>query len=124
MRKPTIWVPTRSDTNQTTRVVKTKALISFAVTAKLICTFVFACADCWFSYAAAQFFAKPQMSQITKKKQQSLGFPTRSDTNSPVQLQKNGRILKFWIKEEEGLMYYWCSENKGTESCADLEIFS
>ena len=33
-------------------VVKTKALISFAVTAKLICAFVFANADCWFSHAA------------------------------------------------------------------------
>ena len=36
------------------RVVKTKALISFAVTAKLICAFVFAYADSWFSHAAAQ----------------------------------------------------------------------
>ena len=32
--------------------MKTKALISFAVTAKLICTFVFAYADCLFSGAA------------------------------------------------------------------------
>ena len=32
----------------TIRVAKTKALISFAVTAKLICAFVFAYADCWF----------------------------------------------------------------------------
>ena len=32
------------------QVAKTKALISFAVTAKLICVFVFAYADCWFSY--------------------------------------------------------------------------
>ena len=31
------------------RVAKTKALISFAVTAKLICAFVFAYANCWFS---------------------------------------------------------------------------
>ena len=28
-------------------------LISFAATAKLICAFVFAYADCWFSHAAA-----------------------------------------------------------------------
>ena len=35
------------------RVAKTKALISFAVTAKLICAFVFAGADCWFSHVAA-----------------------------------------------------------------------
>ena len=73
VRKPTIWVLTRSDTNWaiqsqkqarnfgfkkkrkcTIHIAKTKALISFAVTAKLICVFVFAYADCWFSHAAAQ----------------------------------------------------------------------
>ena len=37
----------------TIRVAKTKALISFALTAKLICVFVFACADCWFFHEAA-----------------------------------------------------------------------
>ena len=40
----------------TIRVAKTKALISFAVTAKLICVFVFAYADCWFSHEAAHLF--------------------------------------------------------------------
>ena len=40
--------------NCTIRAVKTKALIRFAVTAKLICVFVFAYADCWFSHKAAQ----------------------------------------------------------------------
>ena len=70
MRKSTVWFLNRSDTNQavqpqktarslkfqiseeeglTLRVAKTKALISFAVTAKLICVFVFAFANCWFS---------------------------------------------------------------------------
>ena len=34
------------------------ALISFAVTAKLICAFVFAYADCWFSHAAAHLIFK------------------------------------------------------------------
>ena len=73
MRKETMWVPTRSETNQavqyrclepgnfgfrknrncTIHVAKTKALISLAVTAKLICAFVLAFADCWFSHAAA-----------------------------------------------------------------------
>ena len=43
----------RKQRNCTIHVAKTKALISFAVTAKLICTFVFACADCWFSHAVA-----------------------------------------------------------------------
>ena len=31
-------------------------LISFTVTAKLTCAFVFAYADCWFSYGMAQLF--------------------------------------------------------------------
>ena len=35
------------------RVAKTKALISFAVTAKLIYAFGFAYANCWFSHEAA-----------------------------------------------------------------------
>ena len=34
-------------------MAKTKALISFAVTAKLICVFVFAYAKSWFSHDAA-----------------------------------------------------------------------
>ena len=34
-------------------MAKTKALISFAVTTKLICTFVFAYANCWFSHEVA-----------------------------------------------------------------------
>ena len=35
-------------------VAKTKALISCAVTAQLICAFGFAYADCWFFYAVVQ----------------------------------------------------------------------
>ena len=38
----------------TIQVAKTKALISFAVTAKLICAFVFAQAKIWFSHGAAR----------------------------------------------------------------------
>ena len=37
----------RKKRNCTIRVAKTKTLISFAVTAKLICAFVCAYADCW-----------------------------------------------------------------------------
>ena len=33
---------------------KSKVLISFVVTAKLICVFVFAYAKCWFSHDAVQ----------------------------------------------------------------------
>ena len=36
-------------------MAKTKVLISYAVTAQLFCSFVFAYVDCWFSYAVAQF---------------------------------------------------------------------
>ena len=57
---------TRSDTNRPVqsqkqarslkfriRAAKTRALISYAVTAQLICGFVFAYAKCWFSHAVA-----------------------------------------------------------------------
>ena len=43
----------RKKRNCTIRVAKTKALISFAVTAKLICVFVFAYAKSRYSYDAA-----------------------------------------------------------------------
>ena len=62
MRKPAIWFLNRSDSNQavqalkmagknlerncTIHVVKTKELINFALTVKLICAFVLACAKC------------------------------------------------------------------------------
>ena len=41
-------------------------------------------------------------------------FPTRSDTNRPVQSQKKARSLKFRIEQEEGL-YYLSSENKDAD---------
>ena len=40
--------------NCTIRVAKKKALISFAVTAKVICAFVSTKAKCWFSHDEAQ----------------------------------------------------------------------
>ena len=39
-------------------MAKTKALISFAVTAKLICVFVFAYAKRWFSHDAAHIILR------------------------------------------------------------------
>ena len=41
-------------------------------------------------------------------------FPNRSDTNRPVQLQKQARSLKFWSEVEEE-SYYPSSENKGAD---------
>ena len=64
-----LGIPTRSDTNltvqsqkqdrSTVHAAKTKALISCAVTAQLICGFVFAYANCWFSHALAHISATP-----------------------------------------------------------------
>ena len=53
-------------------------------------------------------------------------FPTWSDTNQAVQLQKIARGLKFWKKKVEGLDYL-CSENKGADQLsgyreADLRL--
>ena len=47
-------------------------------------------------------------------RKQQFGFPTRFDTNWPVQSQKLVRRLKFRIKEEEGL-YYLYSKNKDAD---------
>ena len=46
-------------------------------------------------------------------------FPNRSDTNRPVQLQKQARSLKFWGYVEEEL-YYPSSENKGADQLRRL----
>ena len=53
-------------------------------------------------------------------------FPNRSDTNQPVQLQKQARSLKFWSYVEEEL-YYPSGENKGADQLhgyreADLRL--
>ena len=52
----------RLEAYNTIPVAKMKALISFEVTAKLICAFGFAYADCWFSDVAAQIvFARSSL---------------------------------------------------------------
>ena len=53
-------------------------------------------------------------------------FPTWSDINQAVQLQKMTRDLKFQIYKVEGL-FYLCSKNKGADQLrryreADLRI--
>ena len=82
-------------------VAKTKAQISFTVTGKLICIFVFAYAKIWFSHNEAHFNTKQELSEIglfpkIGNKQGTLdiifephssGFPTRSDANRAVQPQ-------------------------------------
>ena len=53
-------------------------------------------------------------------------FLNRSETNQPVQAQKQAKRLKFWIYKVEEL-YYPCSENKGADQLrsyckADLHL--
>ena len=50
----------------TIRVSKTKALIIFAVAAKLMCIFVFAYADCWLSHEATHMLAAALPRQFGK----------------------------------------------------------
>ena len=45
-------------------MAKTKVLISCAVTAQLICVFVFAYANCWFSHAKAIFSSTEKLSTL------------------------------------------------------------
>ena len=52
--------------------------------------------------ASDNFFYSEQMKGLCDQwrhylSRRSSGFPTRSDTNRPVQAQKRARSLKFWI---------------------------
>ena len=52
-------------------LAKTKALISFAVTAKLICVFVLPYAKCWFSHDVAQIVKLPESMEFSGLNHQS-----------------------------------------------------
>ena len=100
-------------------VAKTKMLISCAVTAQLICAFVFAYASrllvvlCGAHTRVASrdikcFFESSEtvLGRIgLRVRKPTLEFPTKSDTNRPVQSKKQARILKFCILIQEGLHY-------------------
>ena len=52
--------------------------------------------------------------QATKREYQSTGFPTRYNTNRPVQSQKKVKILKFWVEiEEEFVLCSYCKADLG-----------
>ena len=53
-------------------------------------------------------------------RKQTFWFPTLSDPNQAVQLQKMASSLKFQIKKVEEL-YYLCSENKGADQLRGSE---
>ena len=85
--------------------MKTKALIRFAVTAKLIRVFVFAYAKSRFSHDAAHFIqcikikqpATADLYEPRCEKTSFSGFLTRTDINWAVQPHKMARGLKFRI---------------------------
>ena len=81
--------------NCTIHVVKTKTIISFEVSAKLICVFVFAYADCWFSHEAAHFFQSfgQSVSQSISFTFCSVSFRHRN-ISSKQWLWKHGLIAK------------------------------
>ena len=57
------------------------------------------------------------------RKKRSSGFQTRSATNQAVQPHKMARGLKFWIEEEE-VLYYPYSKNKGTAKLICVFVFA
>ena len=70
------------------------------------------------------YVTKVKMSRVVRK--QTFWFPTWSDTNQAVQLQKIDRGLKLQVKKAGGL-YFLCSENKGADQLrgyreADLRL--
>ena len=60
------------------------------------------------------------MSRVMRKP--TFWFPTWSDTNQAVKLQKMARGLNFRIKKVEG-SYYLCSENKGADHAKLICVF-
>ena len=54
-------------------------------------------------------------------RKQAFWFPTWSDANQAVQLQKMARGLKFQTLNVEG-SYYLCSENKGADQLRSLRL--
>ena len=58
------------------------------------------------------YVTKVKMGRVVRK--QTFWFPTWSESNHAVQLQKIDRGLKFRVKKTEGLSFL-CSENKGAD---------
>ena len=94
----------RKRRNYTIRVAKTKALISFADTAKLICVFVFAYADCWFSHAMAQIIFQVALLLVLQHWGYD-GFAQHVDTVSEFYRKKKDECLKSVEKHLKGKKY-------------------
>ena len=129
MRKPLIWFPNRFDTNRAVQTqkmpardwkfwilqveelyiheAKTKALISFTVSAKLICTFVFAYAECWFSPDAAHImrFSIVEYSGTFSVSDSKLrGWGIRILHECQVWIDKSVPRVTFWHHEARRVM--------------------
>ena len=135
--KPTMWFPNRSNTNRPVQVQKQArslkfwiykveelyypcsenkgADISFAVTAKLICVFVFAYADCWFSHEAAQLWEKT--CHLVSSRVHTILFPSYTVTikHSSVNFMLTV-IFAFSLKlnstSKNNLQKYWSRPGK------------
>ena len=75
--------------------MKTKALISLAVTVKLTCSFVLAYADCWFSHAAAHI--KYEADQPTHTILYNLLFQERTSDFFLVLVSASNKSLHFGL---------------------------
>ena len=76
-------------------VAKTKALISFAVTAKLICVFVFAYVKYWFSHDAAQMsFNNENEMKISLIMPLKLNWTHLNDEGGKAQLLHMSRVVR------------------------------
>ena len=85
--------------------MKTKALISFAVTAKLICVFVFTFAYCWFSYMAVRIICSTS-SQETGLLSEVMIFPNVWNTNRSANQGLN--LLYCTGFQLESIMVLYC----------------
>ena len=80
----------------TVRIAKTKALISFAVTAKLICVFVFAYAKSRFSHDAAHTVAcRPCNFQICTYQHLVIFKPSLPTPGNLVKMFQQGELIVY-----------------------------
>ena len=106
-----------------------KVYHSVCQSSKILCLLhgqVFVIVKCYDANPACNFLINSNVNLSRPVRKPTMWFPTRPDTNRPVQSQKMARSLKFRILVEEEL-YYPSSENKGADQLrsyleADLRL--
>ena len=63
----------------------------------------------------------PHFKNSVARKNLSLGFSTRYDSNQPAHLQKLARILKCWIQQVQALYYLGSGQQRHWSDCADAQ---